>query len=212
MWTLERCWNIKAFNPTDHWCDDIIGTLHQNHCQSTARGGMSFDPSGFQNIHEEHLCRTERTVFYLEFITPWVYRDTHQSTGELFPVQLSLLLPSREALPSHGAVGRVFSGSWKANVAQPLLEGEKAKVKLSGDPGAPHPACRDLQSLLGPQDLKVGIILLLKLLASCGDKMKYWNLWQTTNHYNGKVQLRILEVRSPIPLCFQTLETGIVPD
>lgn len=29
---------------------------------------------------------------------------------------------------------------------------------LSGVPGAPHPACRDLHRLLGPQDIKMEII------------------------------------------------------
>lgn len=78
----------------------------------------------FKSICEEHFCRIERMVFWVDFKTSWVSRQraTHQLTEGLFPVHLSLLFSSKKALPSRSALERVFSGSWKVTVAQPRLE------------------------------------------------------------------------------------------
>lgn len=150
MWTLERCWNIKALSPTVYgWNDN--GLLYYSKTMDKALQVW------YHWTHLDFNGGIERMVFCVDLKTseyPGREQLTSWRVGGLFPVHLSLLFPSKKALPS-----------W--------VRSETAKVKPSGDPGAPHPAFSDRQSLLGSQDLKMGRVLFLKAQSCCADKMKY---------------------------------------
>lgn len=103
MWTLERCWNIKALSPTVYWWN-YNGVLYYNKIIDNAQLQVWYHWThlDFNSICEEPFCRIERMVFCVDLKTSWVPRQraTHQLTEGLFPVHLSLLFPSKKALPS----------------------------------------------------------------------------------------------------------------
>lgn len=189
MWTLERCWNIKALSPTVYGWNDNDLLYYSKTMDKALQVWYPWTHLDFNGICEEPFWGIERMVFWVDL-----------KTSEY---------PGREQLTSWQVCvgGRCFqfaplSYSLQKKLCPAGLEARQPKsshqetLVLLTQPSVTY------NHFLGPR--------ILKWEEYCSWKhnlvvLTKWNtetesLWWTAHHYSGKVWLGIWEVRSPFPL------------